>query len=196
MDQEKRDRTASIVDRVLEFGLSAGLIASSFVLPNILIAFDKPMRTLYKTMDRRERERELRRIVYYMKEKGYLVGEYEHGLQLTDKAKHRLAQSTIRNLKIKALKTWDKKWRIIIYDIPVEKNDARQALQEKLRRYGCFELQRSVLITPFPCLQDIRQMAAYFDVADEVTYFEAIEIANPEPLIRRFAHKYPETKFH
>ncbi len=188
-------RTSKIIDEILLFGVTGTAVVSGLLLPNLLVSLDKPLRKFWKHMDERARERELRRVIYSLKARGYLSGEYEHGLQLTEKARKRLARVKFDALTAKTQPHWDKLWRIVIYDIPEEHKLARNALTAKLRHYGCFQLQKSTWITPFPCRHDIETITAHFHVDPFVTYFEAINLDNAKPLIQRFQKKYPQTKF-
>ena len=190
----RNDTTSKVIDEVIRLGTLGGVAGAMLLAPNILIALDKPLKKLYSHLDKRERERELRRVLYYMKERGYLVGKYEYGLQLTDKARQRLAESE-EILTARPQDVWDKWWRVIIYDIPEEHKTARLSLQAELRHYGCYILQRSVYLTPFPCLEDIETLAARHGVDPYVTYFEAKKLANESSMLRLFKKKYPHTRF-
>lgn len=170
-------------------------VASAFVLPNILIALDKPLRKLYETLDERERQRKLQEAVYYMKSRGYLAGDYEHGLQLTDKARKRLAKAELNNLIVPSVPIWDHFWRIVLYDIPETSKSLRNAFHAQLRSIGCFQLQRSVWITPFPCRDIVAALATQYDLDTFVTYFEARNLDNEQAMLQYFRKKYPETKF-
>jgi len=89
----RNSATSKVVDEVLRYGALgvAGGVAS--IAPNALLGLHKPLDKLLNHLDKRDRDREIRRVLYYMKERGYLVGEYEHGLQLTKKARKRLQQT-------------------------------------------------------------------------------------------------------
>lgn len=196
----RNETTSLIIDEIIRYGVGAAAISTAFVLPNILIALEKPLSKLFDGLDVRDaklrQERELKRMIRYMKSQGYLVGDYEHGLTLSTKAKRRLARREIETLQAKPLEVWDKTWRIIIYDIPNTKTSARFELKRRLRNYGCFHLQRSVLVTPFPCFEDIATLATQCQVEAYVTYFESTKLANDKPLIKRFAARYPHTNFY
>jgi len=147
-------------------------------------------------MDARDREREARRIIYNMRLQGYLAGSYEHGLQLTEKARRLLRRVEFNRLAIKAQQSWDKIWRVVLYDIPEESKSARNALHEQLRRVGCVQLQKSVWVTPFPCRDVVEVISATYEVDRYVTYFEAQRLDNERAMMQLFTKKYPTTKFH
>ncbi len=187
-------RRSAIVDGVLRV-IAYSSSASAIVAPNIVMALDKPLAKLDATLDARKRTREVMRAIYYMKSRGYLAGDYEHGLELTAKAKRRLRRIDLENAAIVPSKRWDHVWRIVIYDIPEVRAGARQMVASYLRNIGCFQLQKSTWITPFECREAIEAIAMHAECEEYITYFEASYIANERVLIQRFAKKYPATIF-
>ena len=63
-------------------------------------------------------------------------------------------------------RVWDKKWRLVIFDIPEKKKPAREALREKLKDLGFAKLQDSVWVTPFPCENEIKLIKLVFNLSD------------------------------
>lgn len=190
-----RETTSKVVDEVIRHLAGASALTVSLALPGMAVALDGPLKKLFGTLDEREKARELRRIVYKMKETGLLVGDYEHGLQLTDKARKRLERINIQDLRAPHVGRWDGRWRIIMYDLPAEHSKGRHELVACLRCYGCFQLQKSAWITPFPCRPDIEAISSYYGVDRFVTYFEAVNLDNEKALLGRFRRKYPDTVF-
>ncbi|QQS18648.1 hypothetical protein IPL68_00945 [Candidatus Saccharibacteria bacterium] len=134
----KREVTGKVVDEIIRFGSLTATVGAMMLAPNILIALDKPLKKLYTHLDEKDRAREARRVIYYMKERGYLAGNYEHGLQLTEKARLRLERTDTEKLIAQPQKVWDRIWRIVLYDIPDTATAGRKAFQSELRRYGFF----------------------------------------------------------
>jgi len=58
-------------------------------------------------------------------------------------------------MEIKKTSQWDRKWRIVFFDIPEKHRRARDALREKLKEIGFREFQQSVFIQPYPCTDEI-----------------------------------------
>ncbi|MFZ5366236.1 MAG: CRISPR-associated endonuclease Cas2 [Patescibacteria group bacterium] len=56
-----------------------------------------------------------------------------------------------------ASKPWDKKWRLVIFDIQEKNKSTREALRDKLISLGFGMWQESVYITPFDIEQEINQ---------------------------------------
>jgi len=87
-------------------------------------------------------------------------------VNITEKGKKYLKNFDIDNLFLDQPKVWDKKWRVIIFDIPEKKKSAREALRDKLKDLGFAKLQDSVWITPFPCENEINFIKLVFDLSD------------------------------
>ncbi|MFZ1249630.1 MAG: hypothetical protein WAQ24_04915 [Candidatus Saccharimonadales bacterium] len=194
-----REITSKIIDEIIRYGVLGAVVTTGLLTPGILQALDKPFGKLIKILDTREYERQARRetqrVIRYMKQQGLLAGNYEHGLQVTEKARKRLARSEFRDRQVRALQQWDGYWRIVLYDVPEDQKSARDALGHQLRRFGCFQLQKSTWITPFPCRDDIVQISTHYGVDSYVTYFEAVNLDNEKVLLARFKKRYPATKF-
>ena len=189
----RNDSTSKLIDEVLRFGVTTAAVGGILVLPGLAVALEKPIAALFDRLDKRSRERELRRVLYYMKEQNYLSGDYLHGLQLTDKAKQRLKQRSA--YEITPTERWDKRWRVIIYDIPEKHKASRDKLTHFLRLSGCYQLQRSTWITPFACRDVIETICAKLHVDEYISYFEALNLDNEQALLDHARARYPHTKF-
>lgn len=107
-------------------------------------------------------------------------------LVLTEKGKETALQFDPDYLTIKKPPVWDKRWRVVIYDIPDKKKSARDALRHKLNELGFKEWQRSVFIHPYPCLNEINFIIEFFDVRPYVRYAELINPTNEAELKLHF----------
>jgi len=77
---------------------------------------------------------------------------------------------------------WDGYWRLVSFDIPERLQNARRALREKLLDLGFKELQKSVLIFPYPCEDEVNFIVEFFDVRRYVHYIEAKRLSNDSHL--------------
>jgi DNA-binding transcriptional regulator PaaX len=137
-------------------------------------------------MDERQREKELRRLATYMRSQGLITDNYEHGMQLTTKAKKRLIEADLYNIKVPRPPKWDKKWRLVFYDIPEKQKSARDALARKLHHLGFFQMQRSIWVHPYPCREAIETVCSSYNIDKYVTYVETSYIANQSALKKHF----------
>jgi DNA-binding transcriptional regulator PaaX len=191
----RNDNTSAIVDGILEFIAVSGTIAVGFAMPGTLVALNKPLNKYLKHLDKKAREREMRRIFSYMKSTGLVTEDYQHGITLTKHGQKRLDELSFKNLAIPEVQQWDHVWRIVFYDIPEKLKPQRNALKRKLRELGFIQLQRSVWVHAFPCRQIVTKITLHYRVNHYVSYIEASHIDNEGVLITRFKNKYSKTNF-
>src|SRR3990167_5465542 len=191
----RRDTTSAVVDKVLLFAVTGSALTAGILIPNLLIGLEKPLNIFWKHMDKRQRERELRRVVSYMKSNQLLKGDYKHGLQITQKGRKRLLKVGLANLRVKYQSHWDKQWRLVIYDIPETRKQWRNALTAKLNEIGFYQLQRSAWLHPFPCRKVVEKITSYYKIDEYVSYIKTNHIDNQEDLLKKFQKTYPKTNF-
>lgn len=185
----QHDKTSALVDGLLKFIAGGGLVTTALLAPNAVQIFDKPITKMLKQMDNRSRERELRRVAHYMKSRGliaYSSNDYEHGIKLTSKGKARIKRLEFSNLSVPTPSRWDKKWRLVFFDLPVGKDKNRFVLIVKLRSLGFQPLQKSIWVHPYPCRQEIEVLSGTLGITKFVTYVEISEIDNEKSLTKRF----------
>ncbi|MEK7194482.1 MAG: CRISPR-associated endonuclease Cas2 [Patescibacteria group bacterium] len=83
-------------------------------------------------------------------------------------------------------KKWDKKWRIIIFDIPEKKRKIRNQITDLFRQAGLYRLQDSVWVFPYDCEDIIGLLKTDFGVGREVIYVIADSIENDKHLRNEF----------
>ena len=88
---------------------------------------------------------------------------------LTDKGKVKALTYRFQEMKIKK-NQWDNKWRVVIFDIPEKLKTSRNALREKLKELGFYELQKSVFVFPYECKDEIDFIVEFFNLRKYVRY--------------------------
>lgn len=184
---DKGDKTAAIVDGTLNFLVTGSAIAGGLLIPNLLVALEKPLDMFWRQLDKRERERETRRAISYMKTKQLIRGDYQHGLQITPKGRKRLEKIEFAKISINRPDTWDKKWRLVFFDIPEDRRHLRIAFINKLKQLDFYQLQKSAWLHPFPCREIIETVATYYDVDSYISYVEVLYIDNQKKLMKQFS---------
>jgi len=104
--------------------------------------------------------------------------EYENGrkgekIKITSRGHSRALAYRISNTKLPVARKWDKKWRLVLFDIPEPKKKIRDSLRRRLKLLGFLEFQKSVFIYPYPCENEINLIINFYDIADCVYYLEA-----------------------
>ena len=191
----RNDTTSAIIDNILKITLGTGVFAGALVLPNLLIALEKPLDHYMKHLDKRSREREVRRLLSYMKAQKLLTENYRYGLIITKRGRKRLTDAEFNNLKVKTPAKWDQVWRLVFYDIPEKHKTGRNALTMKLRELGFYQLQRSAWIHPFPCKNTIKTIAVTYGLEQYVSYIKTSHIDNQQQLVRIFKKQISKVNF-
>lgn len=107
---------------------------------------------------------------------------------LTPAGAHRLQKISIDELKITTPKKWDKKWRVVTFDVPVSQSSQRVAFVERLQAFDFMMLQKSVWVHPAPCFAQVEQAAAYYNVLRWCTLMEVsrLDDLSARKLLRHF----------
>lgn len=87
-------------------------------------------------------------------------------------------------------KTWDRKWRLVIFDIAEVSRIIRERLRVKLKELGFGMLQRSVFISPYNIAEDFAQFIKSFGLEECVYVLEVSTIVagNPRTLANKIWH--------
>jgi DNA-binding transcriptional regulator PaaX len=92
---------------------------------------------------------------------------------LTEKGRRMAQKYNIDKVELNRKKRWDGVWRVIIFDIPERKKQARDALRRKFLSMGVYQLQKSVFVYPYECKREINLIADFFSVGEDILYLRA-----------------------
>lgn len=81
---------------------------------------------------------------------------------------------------------WDKKWRIVIFDIPEELHKNRNQLRARLKNLGFYMLQKSVFVIPYPCEEELGYMCKNLKIGDYIDVIVAESVGFREKEVRKF----------
>ena len=131
---------------------------------------------------RKEMKKKHKRALWQLqKSRLVLLSEKNNGtyvIKLTEKGKQKVKEIHLANLQIEIPKKWDGIWRIVIFDIPKEKDGGRDALRGKLKELNFYQLQKSVWILPHPCQKEIEFIVELFHLYPYIHIIEAQKIQN------------------
>jgi DNA-binding transcriptional regulator PaaX len=141
----------------------------------------------FKPNDWKERAR-IKDSVARLERGGYVKkrGGTGEAFLLTEKGRERAMRYAIEQMRIASQKTWDKKWRLIMFDVPEEKMQERRAINFALKRLGCAQYQKSIFITPFPCEKEIDFVGECFGIRDHIRIVVAGEVEKSDALKKTF----------
>lgn len=123
--------------------------------------------------------------------KSHLVEEKKHKdgsttLILSENGKKRALRFNIDKLEIKKPAKWDGKWRIVMFDIPHKLRTLRDSLRMHFKEIGLIELQKSVLVYPYPCNQEIEFILELYNARKHVRFVLAEMVDNELHLKNKF----------
>lgn len=123
---------------------------------------------------------------YKLKKRGLIKIIGRNGqiyISLTKEGKEKAGKYQIDNLEIKKPKKWDKKWRILIFDIQEKHRIKRDALRGKIKELKLFKLQDSVWAHPFDFHAEIDLLRSFFGLTpDELQIITADKIENDKKI--------------
>lgn len=131
---------------------------------------------LYRSLERLEK----RRLIERKKEGGRLK------VSLTTKGLEYAENLELLEVKIKKPKKWDRLFRVVIFDIPEEHKLVREVLREKLKRLGFAQMQKSVFIIPWPCINQIRRIQKLYKADRFIKYLEVTRFDSEGEIKRKF----------
>ena len=81
---------------------------------------------------------------------------------------------------------WDRRWRVVIFDIPERRKSVRASLRRFMNEYGFVRLQDSVWIYPYDCEDLIALAKANFRVGADVLYMIVERLEHDKHLREHF----------
>jgi len=173
----KRKKIASIILGTVGI---AGVIGIALVAPNVLGAMGKlgliPMGR-QKEIINRARDRLLKQGLL-RRENGFL--------RLTPKGQNKLRLLQLREAAMHRPRRWDRRWRILIFDIPEYRKSLRDKIRHTLEGIGFVRLQDSVWIYPYDCEDLIALLKADFKIGKDLLYMIVEELEGDKNLKRHF----------
>jgi len=92
----------------------------------------------------------------------------------------------LENIKINRPKSWDGKWRIVIFDIPHYLKKSRDSLRFLFKKMGFYSLQKSVFIYPFDCQKEIEFITEWHKANKYIRFIVADSVDTESLLIKHF----------
>lgn len=166
---------------------AAPLLVVAATLPNIL------SETGRYTKHRKYTKKQIRNAYNNLKQKKLIEiireGDEKFKVQLTNKGKKRVKEFSFEFLEIEKPKKWDGKWRVLVFDIPSRPkiyNQARNALRNKIKDLGFFQMQKSVWAYPYECEDEILFIAELFQVQKHIEILTVEKLLHEEKIKKQF----------
>ena len=179
-ESKKRRRRANLKKLILSAVAIAGVLTVAAVAPNVLGGMTKlglfPGKRQHEFI-KSSRQRLVRQ--------GLL--EYRgRTLRLTRRGRRALEMLELRDFKMRRPKRWDRKWRVLIFDIPEKRRGMRDKIRRTLVSMGFSRLQDSVWVYPYDCEDVMTLLKADFNIGKDLLYLIVDSIENDRYLRRGF----------
>jgi CRISPR-associated endonuclease Cas2 len=121
--------------------------------------------------------------VYNLKRRGFIEVK-NNRFFITPMGKKWLKSSYLKYAKTINPK-WDKKWRIVMFDIPRERHNNRNLFRSRLKSLGFVNVQKSIFVFPYPCEQDIAELCKRYKILDYVDVITADSIGSKQEEVEK-----------
>ena len=128
------------------------------------------------------------RALYKLKKRKHIKIEVRGNkviIKLTERGYKRMLEYEYENIKVSQPQRWDKKWRLLMFDIPHEAKLIRDSFRRKLKNIGFVAFQKSIWIYPYPCENEIDFVTEYLKIGKYLTLL-TVRIENDLPLREKF----------
>ena len=146
-----RDRFGETMDYLMENHRWAAytLAAVALAAPNVLAASARISR---------RKQAQLSKARGRLVAQGYVLlanGPGGKRYVLTKKGECKLAAFLLYLPQRKLKRRWDRRWRVLLYDVPEKQRRQRNRLRHLVRLFGCFQLQKNVWLYPYSDIQEL-----------------------------------------
>jgi len=160
--------------------MSGGLIAASIIVPKL------PAELLKVYIKNRKFQKfQFNRDIKRLQGNGE-VRISEKGIEITKQGKTRMLRYQLDDIELKKPERWDKKWRLVIFDIPDYDKKKSNYLRYKLRDLGFLQYQKSIFIFPYPCRDEIEYIKEICEMSSYVKFIVAEKIDDEKYFRRKF----------
>jgi DNA-binding transcriptional regulator PaaX len=179
--KKPKSEIAKDILSLLVFGGGVAIAATSpFFIQNMLREFKRLKK--YKS-------KKVYDTFYRLKKQGF-IDFYEKNNQifisLTKKGKRKAGWMQINDLRVNKPKKWDRKWRVIMFDIVQLKRLYREALRGKLINMGFVMLQKSVWIIPYDCAKEVELLKSFFGLSSQEIRMLVVEDIGEDKKYKKF----------
>ena len=177
----KRSKKENLQKIILGSVAAAGILSISLVAPNVIGAMNK-----LGILPNLRRKEYISSSASKLTKRGLM--KFENGYyRLTNEGERILRRWKLSDYKLKKPQKWDKKWRIIIYDISEKKKGKiRRQIFDLFRNAGFYRLQDSIWVYPYDCEDIIGLLKTDFGIGKETLYIIGDEIENDKHLREYF----------
>lgn len=176
----KRTRNNNIQKIILQAVATAGVLSVALLAPNALQAFRQI------GLFPKQRQKEIFNSSRNRLIKAGLLTYEDKFIRLTAKGEAKLRQLEKHNYKLEKPRRWDKKWRVLIFDVPEKRRGIRDKVRNTITSVGFMKLQKSVWIYPYDCEDFVNLIKADFKIGKDLLYLIVDSVENDREIRTHF----------
>jgi len=178
------EKTHIIATDILLLALALGaVLAIGAIVPGLPLIFAPWLKRKKYT------NTQFTKTAYYLSYKGLVEIKDVSGrkvIMLTKKGLQKVRSFDIEFLTLSQPRKWDTFWRVVIFDMPIHYNKARDAFRTKLKDLGFVQIQKSVWVYPYPCEEEVLFVADFFGITQFVEIMIVRSFLHEERVRRAF----------
>lgn len=180
-------KKAEIAKFILGAIAVVGIVAIAVAMPNLFMVLGQ---LNHRTNGKKKfTNKQLYGSFYNLKRTGLITMKQEGDktvIKLTKNGREKVLKFKLEDMRINRPKRWDKKWRLVIFDIPEKYKKNRDALTSKLKELGFVQLQRSVWVCPYECEDEIDFVKEMYELRSFVRIVTAEKLDLQDDLVKKF----------
>lgn len=120
-----------------------------------------------------------------LKKRGLIMERSGGKFKFTSKGREWYRGALFKYWKLTGQK-WDKKWRIVIFDIPQELHNKRNIFRSKLKYLGFYMVQKSVFVFPYPCEEELAIYCDELKIGDYINVLLAENLGYVNDEVKKY----------
>jgi len=183
----KLGKTQQKILLALVGGVALGSVGSPTRYYRIL----RSIRKDWQRINQQNFNRSIRKLAHtkLIEERRLKDGSYKLVATESGRTQARLLSIVGNSIRFKIPQHWDKKWRIVSFDIPEKERFFRKVLRDHLKALNFLQLQQSVFISPHPYEKPMAKLVAFYNAEPYVQIITAINIQNTTAIKKHFFKK-------
>jgi DNA-binding transcriptional regulator PaaX len=131
----------------------------------------------------------MRKKLLALQKQGYITVKEKKGeiaLTLQSSGQEKALEYKIRDLLLVKPEWWDRKWRMVLFDVPESQRVTRSKFKKTLDVLGFVQLQHSVYVHPYACHNEIEYIRTTLGIKDFVKMVIVDKIEGESVLRKHF----------
>lgn len=175
----KRAKKENVQSAILNALTLAGVMGMAIAAPNAIQALRK---LGFLDLNTKNPNRSLQSLVRQKYIEFGIGSSGKKFLSITEKGKKKLRWLEMNNFQLKKPKKWDRKWRILVFDVKEKERRKRDELRDYLYKIGFKRLQDSVWVFPYDCEDLLMLLKADLGLGRNMLYIVADVVENDRSL--------------